>query len=253
MLADGLRVEFGRGTGRRVVLDGLDLTAEPGRVTALLGANGAGKTTFLRACTGLIMPTAGRIEILGLPPRAAATSGRIGMMPQSAGAWSGIRARELLGYLAGLYADPLSPDALLDRLMIADAARTEYRRLSGGQQQAVNLAGAIIGRPELVFLDEPTAGMDPVARHNTWSLIGELAGAGVTIVITTHAMDEAERLSDRVVIVDAGRTVAAGTVADLTAGGRSLEDVFLSVARAGRYAGAGVAPDRGHAGEESRS
>ena len=100
--------------------------------------------------------------------------------------------------------------------------------MSGGQQQAVNLAGALIGRPELVFLDEPTAGMDPHARHTAWELITELRDAGVSVILTTHAMDEAQQLADRVVLVDRGRTVLAGTVADLTADGSSLEQVFLT-------------------------
>ena len=125
-------------------------------------------------------------------------------MPQSTGAWSGIRAVELLSYLASLYAHPLAVPAIVERLGIGGFARTPYRRLSGGQQQAVNLAGALIGRPELVFLDEPTAGMDPHARRATWDLLRELRAAGVSIVLTTHAMDEAETLADQVFIVDAG-------------------------------------------------
>ena len=133
-------------------------------------------------------------------------------MPQSTGAWSGIRAGELLTYLAGLYARPIPVDALVQRLGLAGIARTPYRGLSGGQQQAVNLAAAVIGRPELVFLDEPTAGMDPHARRSTWELLDELRSAGVTIVLTTHAMDEAEALADQVFIVDRGQVTVSGTV-----------------------------------------
>ena len=152
-------------------------------------------------------------------------------MPQSTGAWSGIRAGELLQYLAGLYANPHDVDALVERLDLREFARTPYRRLSGGQQQSVNLAAAILGRPELVFLDEPTAGMDPHARRATWQLLRELRAAGVTLVLTTHAMDEAEALADEVYIVDAGRVTVAGTVAGLTESGESLESVFLSHTR----------------------
>ena len=124
-------------------------------------------------------------------------------MPQSTGAWSGIRAVELLHYLAGLYATPHpGRRAWSSGSDLAGFARTPYRGLSGGQQQAVNLAAAVIGRPELVFLDEPTAGMDPHARRATWELLAELRAAGVTIVLTTHAMDEAEALADQVYIVD---------------------------------------------------
>jgi len=215
--------------GGRSILNDLVGYAGTGEVTAVLGPNGAGKTTLLRCCTGLVQPQAGTVRVLGGEPRAMATSGRIGVMPQSAGAWSGIRAGELLRYLASLYASALPVGPLMERLLITGVEHTPYRRLSGGQQQAVNLAGALIGRPELVFLDEPTAGMDPHARHNTWELITELRVAGVSVLVTTHAMDEAEQLADRIIIIDQGRTVLAGTVAELTADGSTLEQVFLRV------------------------
>jgi len=214
--------------GGRQVLDAMTLQAEGATMTAVLGPNGAGKTTFIRCCTGLITPDGGAVTVLGHQPGSAQAVQRVGLMPQSTGAWSGIRAVELLRYLAGLYAHPLDVTDLMARLGITSYARTPYRRLSGGQQQAVNLAGALVGRPELVFLDEPTAGMDPHARRSTWSLLGELRQAGVGIVLTTHAMDEAETLADHVYIVDRGRVVVAGTVAELTGRGVSLEHVFLT-------------------------
>lgn len=214
--------------GGRAVLDGLSLAAAPGRLTAVLGPNGAGKTTLIRCCTGLLPADAGTVTVLGRPAGSADVAARVGLMPQSTGAWSGIRAVELLHHLAGLYAHPHDVDALVRRCGIEAFARTPYRRLSGGQQQAVNLAGALIGRPELVFLDEPTAGMDPHARRATWSLLDDLRTAGVSIVLTTHAMDEAQALADQVYIVDAGRVSVSGTVAELTRGERSLEDVFLA-------------------------
>ena len=220
----GLVVKF----GRRAVLDGLALEAKTGALTAVLGPNGAGKTTLIRCCTDLIRPSEGTVSVLGLPARSRMLAGRIGLMPQSAGSWSGIRAVELLHYLAGLYANPLPVPALVERLGLADCAKTPYRRLSGGQQQAVNLAGAIIGRPELVFLDEPTAGMDPHARRATWLLLRELRANGVTMLLTTHAMDEAEALADQVFIVDRGRVAISGTVRQLTKSGGSLESVFLT-------------------------
>jgi ABC-2 type transport system ATP-binding protein len=133
-----------------------------------------------------------------------------------------------LRYLASLYANPLPVPALIQRLGLAECARTPYRRLSGGQQQAVNLAGALVGRPELVFLDEPTAGMDPHARRATWLLLRELRANGVTMLLTTHAMDEAEALADQVYIVDRGRVAISGTVRQLTKSGGSLESVFLT-------------------------
>ena len=214
--------------GGRPVLDGLSLSADAGRLTAVLGPNGAGKTTLIRCCTGLLPADSGALTVLGRPAGSAEVAARVGLMPQSTGAWSGIKAIELLHYVAGLYAHPHDVDALVRRCGITSFARTPYRRLSGGQQQAVNLAGALIGRPELVFLDEPTAGMDPHARRATWTLLEELRAAGVAIVLTTHAMDEAQALADQVYIVDAGRVAVAGTVGELTAGDRSLEDVFLA-------------------------
>jgi ABC-2 type transport system ATP-binding protein len=137
-------------------------------------------------------------------------------MPQSGGAYPGLRAEEMLRLVASYAAHPLDVDDLLERLALTDVRRTAYRRLSGGQQQRLSLAMAVVGRPELVFLDEPTAGLDPQARHATWDLIEALRTDGVTIVLTTHLLDEAERLADAVVVLDAGRVVAAGTVAELT-------------------------------------
>jgi ABC-2 type transport system ATP-binding protein len=220
----GLVVKF----GRRAVLDGLALEANTGALTAVLGPNGAGKTTLIRCCTDLIRPSQGTVRVLGLPAGSRMLAGRIGLMPQSAGSWSGIKAIELLHYLAGLYANPLPVPKLVERLGLTDCAKTPYRRLSGGQQQAVNLAAALIGRPELIFLDEPTAGMDPHARRATWLLLRELRANGVTMLLTTHAMDEAEALADQVFIVDRGRVAISGTVRQLTKSGESLESVFLT-------------------------
>lgn len=205
----------------------LGLGADRGRVTAVLGPNGAGKTTLIRCCGAVLTPDAGSIRILGLTPREAVARGRMAVMPQASGAWLGVKPLELLDYLAGLHTHPLPVGALARRLGIDTFAQTAYRRLSGGQQQAVNLAAALVGRPELAFLDEPTAGMDPHARHSVWQLIDELRAAGVSIVLTTHAMDEAQQLADVIHIVDDGRVVTSGTAAELTHDGRSLEQVFL--------------------------
>ncbi len=219
------------GFGDRLVLDDLTLQARPGALTAVLGPNGAGKTTLVRCCTGLVIPRSGRVVVLGERAGSPAAAARVGLMPQSTGAWSGIRAGELLRYLSSLYADPQPYRALVERLGLGSFLDTPYRRLSGGQQQAVNLAGALVGRPELVFLDEPTSGMDPHARRATWEVLRELRAAGVAIVLTTHAMEEAEALADQVFIVDDGRVVVAGTVPELTRGGTSLEEVFLTHTR----------------------
>jgi ABC-2 type transport system ATP-binding protein len=141
-------------------------------------------------------------------------------MLQGGGAWSGVRAMEMLGHVAKLHAHPLDVDALGERLGLGECGRTPYRRLSGGQQQRLALAMAVVGRPELVFVDEPTAGMDPAARRTTWALLEELRADGVTVVLTTHYMDEAERLADRIHILDHGRLIASGTPLELTRGGR---------------------------------
>jgi ABC-2 type transport system ATP-binding protein len=142
-------------------------------------------------------------------------------MLQDGGAWSGVRAMEMLRHISRLHADPLDVDELGERLGLGDCGRTPYRRLSGGQQQRLKLAMAIVGRPELVFVDEPTAGMDPAARRTTWELLTQLRDDGVTVVLTTHHMDEAERLADRIHIIDRGRMIASGTALELTRGGTS--------------------------------
>jgi ABC-2 type transport system ATP-binding protein len=210
-----------RGAAPVQAVAGLSMRVPAGSVTAVLGPNGAGKTTTVEICEGFRRPDAGFARVLGLDPLrdGPALKPRVGVMPQSGGAYPGARAGEMLRLVAAHYRDPLDPDALLDRLGLTDARPTPYRRLSGGQQQRLALAMALVGRPELVFLDEPTAGLDVAARRATWDLIEELRASGVTVVLTTHAMEEAERLADHVVIVDHGRVVAAGSPAELTRGG----------------------------------
>jgi ABC-2 type transport system ATP-binding protein len=216
----------------RAILNALSVTAEGGRITALLGPNGAGKTTTIRCCTGLMTPDSGTIRILGHDPATAAARGLVGVMPQHTGAWSGIRPLELLRYLATLHAHPLPVAELAAALGLDDFAGTPYRRLSGGQQQLVNLAGSLIGRPALVFLDEPTAGLDPHVRRRVWDLMRTLRDSGVSLLLTTHSMAEAEALADRVWIIDRGRVTVSGTVAELT-DGQTLEDLFLQVTSGG--------------------
>ncbi len=208
--------------GRLTAVDGLSFAAESGAVTAILGPNGAGKTTTIEICEGFRQADGGTVRVLGLPPSRRELRARVGIMPQTGGVPPAMRCGEWLRLVARFHAHPLDPGALLDRLGLAAHARTPYRRLSGGQQQRLSLAAALIGRPELVFLDEPTAGMDPQARRSCWDLIGELRAAGVSVVLTTHFMDEAERLADRVVIIDRGRVVAEGTPAELTGAERQL-------------------------------
>ena len=199
--------------GEKTAVDGLDLTVASGTVTAVLGPNGAGKTSTIEICEGYRRPDAGTVRVLGLDPvaDAARLRPRIGVMLQSGGIYPGARALEMLRHTAKLHAHPLDVDALAERLGLGSCGRTSYRRLSGGQQQRLALAMAVVGRPELVFLDEPTAGLDPHARHATWDLVRDLRADGVTVVLSTHHMDEAEQLADRVAIVDGGRVIAQGS------------------------------------------
>ncbi|MET9997848.1 ABC transporter ATP-binding protein [Streptomyces microflavus] len=205
----------------RTAVDGLDLDVAAGAVTAVLGPNGAGKTTTIETCEGYRRPDAGTVRVLGLDPVADAERlrPRIGVMLQSGGVYSGARADEMLRHMAKLHAHPLDVDALIERLGLGSCGRTTYRRLSGGQQQRLALALAVVGRPELVFLDEPTAGLDPQARRSTWDLVRELRGDGVSVVLTTHFMDEAEALADDVAIIDAGRVITQGSPEQLCRGG----------------------------------
>ena len=203
--------------GSTPAVSGLDLEVRRAEVLALLGPNGAGKTTTVEMCEGFVRPDSGSIEVLGLDPVTdnARLRERIGVMLQGGGGYPAARAGEMLNLVAAYSARPLDPAWLLDTLGLTDATRTTYRRLSGGQQQRLALACAIVGRPELVFLDEPTAGMDAHARLVVWELIDALRRDGVTVVLTTHQLKEAEELADRIVIIDHGSTVAAGTPAEL--------------------------------------
>jgi ABC-2 type transport system ATP-binding protein len=201
----------------RTAVAGLSLTAGRGQVTAILGPNGAGKTTTIETCEGYRRPDAGTVAVLGLDPvrDARALRPRIGVMLQAGGVPTAARAAEYLRVQARFYAHPLDPAVLLAQLGLDGCGKTPYRRLSGGQQQRLSLAAAVIGRPELVFLDEPTAGLDPQARHATWDLIEGLRAAGAAVILATHYMEEAERLADQIVIVDGGQVVADGTPREL--------------------------------------
>ncbi|MCC7367824.1 MAG: ABC transporter ATP-binding protein [Chloroflexi bacterium] len=196
--------------GDRNVVDGLTFEVRRGEVFALLGPNGAGKTTTVEILEGYRSPTAGLVRVLGLDPMSDAhrLQPRIGVMLQDGGIAPAMRPLEALELFASFFAAPADPRELLRLIGLEDAARTRYRALSGGQKQRLSLGLALVGRPELVFLDEPTAGMDPQARRATWEIVRSLKRGGVTVLLTTHFMEEAEELADRVAIVDSGRLVA---------------------------------------------
>lgn len=220
--ASGLHIRYG---DRRAVA-GVDLTASSGEVVALLGRNGAGKTSTVESLEGYRRPAAGQVRVLGLDPHRPADhrrlTPRIGVMLQSGGVYPGMGPAEALRLFASYYDRPVSPGELLHRLDLDGVARTPWRRLSGGEQQRLAMALALVGRPEVVFLDEPTAGVDPGGRLSIRGEIGGLRAAGVCVLLTTHELQEAERVADRIVIMDRGRVVAEGTVAELTAGGEGV-------------------------------
>lgn len=213
-------VRYRRGRAATTAVDRLSLAVERGTITAILGPNGAGKTSTIETCEGFVRPTAGSVRVLGLDPIAdrRRLMPRIGVLLQQGGAWSGVRPLEMLRHVARLHAHPLDVTMLADRLGLRQCAGTPYRRLSGGEKQRLGLAAAIVGRPEVVFVDEPTAGLDPQARHTTWDLFRQLAADGVSVVLSTHYMDEAERLADQVYVIDNGRVLASGSPVELTAG-----------------------------------
>ena len=225
----GLRKRY----GERAALDGLDLTVPAGSLTALLGPNGAGKTTTIEILEGFRRPDGGTARVLGRDP---ARDGRrlrseVGVMLQEGGLYPTLACVEMLRLAARQYASPLPVERLLSALGLEAVAGTRVRRLSGGERQRLAFAVAVVGRPRLVFLDEPTAGLDVEGRQRTWALLERLRTDGVTVLLTTHYLEEAERLSDQVRIVARGRLVAAGTPQELAAA--SAEPGLRFVARAG--------------------
>jgi ABC-2 type transport system ATP-binding protein len=208
--------------GDVVAVDRLSLTAEAGKVTAVLGPNGAGKTSTIETLEGYRTAASGRARVLGLDPVAdhRRLCRHVGVMLQSGGVYPTMGAADVLRLFASYYPNPLDVGALLSRLGLLGVARTPWRRLSGGEQQRLSLALAVVGRPKVAFLDEPTAGVDPAGRRVIRDVVAGLRDAGVAVLLTTHELDEAERVADWVVIVDHGQVVAAGTPAELmTSGG----------------------------------
>jgi len=222
--------ELRRSFAATTAVDGASWSAAAGTVTALLGPNGAGKTTTVECLEGLQRPDAGSVRVLGADPWRAGPDhrARVGVMLQEGGLPTTSRALPLLRHLAALYADPVPLEVLVDRLGIGAFAATTVRRMSGGQRQRVALAAALLPRPDVLFLDEPTAGLDPHARLEVWDLVRGEAARGACVVVTTHSFEEAERLADHVVIMAGGRVVADGTL-DEVRGDRSLEDVYFAL------------------------
>ncbi len=211
-------------------LDGASWSAEAGSVTCVLGPNGAGKTTMIECLEGLQRPDSGRVEVLGADPAHAGPDhrARVGVMLQDGGLPQSVSAQRLLAHLTRLVEGPTDTDRLIDQLDITPFARTPVRRLSGGQRQRIALAAALLARPEVAFLDEPSAGLDPHARRELWRVLRDVVAAGTTLVVTTHSFEEAQRLADRIVILRRGEVVADDTP-DGIAGAGTLEDAYFAL------------------------
>ncbi len=220
--------------GARQILSGVSFEVRRGELFSLLGPNGAGKTTTVEIIEGYRRADAGSVSVLGLDPArdGNALRPRIGLMLQEGGIDNRSTPIEVLRLYASFYRDPEQPDELLEAVDLARAATTKYRRLSGGEKQRLSLAIALLGRPELLVLDEPTAGMDPAAKQATRERIAGLRAAGTTILLTTHELGDVERLADHVAVLDRGRIVAYGTPAELTGAGAPRVRFRLSAALA---------------------
>lgn len=226
----GLRKRY----GPKQAVDGLDLRVDRGEIVAILGPNGAGKTTTVEILEGYRHRDEGHVRVLGEDPQTAGRvwRSRLGIVLQGTNDLAEATVGELVRHFARFYPDPRDPDDVIDAVGLREKVRTRARQLSGGQRRRLDVALGIVGRPELVFLDEPTTGFDPQARRSFWELVEGLRADGTTILLTTHYLEEAERLADRVVVVASGRVVAEGTPADL--GGRDARRALVRWVEHGR-------------------
>jgi ABC-2 type transport system ATP-binding protein len=212
----GLHKEY----GPKVAVDDVSFTVERGEIFGILGPNGAGKTTTVECVTGLRKPDRGQISVLGLDPQRDHAELRelVGVQLQESELPDKLRVNEALDLYASFYRKPASAEDLIGRLGLADRRNTAYAKLSGGQKQRLSVALALIGTPKVAVLDELTTGLDPAARREVWGLISEIRDAGVTVLLVTHFMEEAERLCDRVAVIDKGRVIAIDTPSGLASG-----------------------------------
>ncbi len=242
MVVSALTVRY----GSRVAVDGVSLAADCGEVLAILGRNGAGKTSTVECCEGYLAPAAGTVRVLGMDPvsQRVKLAQDIGVMLQQGGVHPTLSPRRALDYFARLYPEPADPKSLLGQLGLDAVASTPFRRLSGGEKQRVLLGLALLPRPKVLFLDEPTSGVDPTGRAVIRQLIRDLRSAGRCIILTTHELGEAELIADRVAILDRGRRVAYGSIPELTAkvtpSLRFSTDLPIDVPALARTLGAGL-------------
>lgn len=218
--AEGLRRAYGRGKNAFEAVRGVDLQVAEGEVFALLGTNGAGKTSTLDMLEGLVAPSDGVVRVFGLDPRRdrAQVRAQIGIMLQSGGLPAELTVLETLEMWRGTCTNPTTTARVLELVDLAHRATVRVRSLSGGEQRRVDLACALLGQPRLLFLDEPTTGLDPESRRGTWKLLADLKASGVTMVLTTHYLDEAEALADRIAIMHRGEVARAGTLREIVDG-----------------------------------
>jgi len=219
--------------GRRVAVDEVSFTVDEGEIFGIVGPNGAGKTTTIECMIGLRRPNGGRIRVLGHDPQTEPGPVRdgLGVQLQEGQLPDRLRVGEALDLFASFYRDPADPAALLEMLGLAPHRNQPYKKLSGGQKQRLSIALALVGNPRVAVFDELTTGLDPNARRATWRLIENVRARGVTVVLVTHFMEEAERLCDRVAVIDGGRVIAMDTPAGVVAaaGAATLDDAFLAL------------------------